>query len=261
MRVLNFVIDAASATSTDNIALVNQILFVGSAATTLQPVARFLNIRPETVKKKVTVAQTLQKTTVTFTGTSNSQTYSLRIMSLDPVTQVLDVQTYTITTPATGTVSATTIANQFNAVIDADANARVAATGGATLVLDAVTGYAAFTVTAPLVGDGTATIAYTGGANVAGVYPFGLTPYYDLQRWGLVAGDYTGSTAGYSRYRFVADQQAAEVNTLTAEQPAIVNIWINTDSANAAALITAADAIFALAVYNRESVELGVQAI
>lgn len=259
MRVLNFVIDAAAAASTDNIALVNQILYIGSAATTKQPVCRFLNIRPESVKKKITVAETLQITEVTVTGTSNSQTYSLMVRSLNPITQDYDIQTYTIQTPATGAVTATTIADQFDAMIDADTNAKVTSNNVAGLItLTAITGYATFTVTAPLQGDGTVAVAYTGGGTAAGVYPFGLTPYYDLQRWGLVAGDYTGSTAGYTRYQFVADQQAAEVNTLTAQQPALVNIWINTDDAQSGALVTAADAIFAQAVYNRETVELTI---
>lgn len=43
--------------------------------------------------------------------------------------------------------------------------------------------------------------------------------------------------------------QLAENNTFTVQQPAKVNVWINTDSANAAALVTAIDVIWNAATY------------
>lgn len=259
MRIENYIMDTINATTTQSFDEVNQIIYISNGATaTKSPVARYLNVRPDSVKKRVAAAEVLQVATTTFVGTANGSTYQIKVMSTSGTSDAIITRTYTITTPSTGTITATSIAAQFAAAITADSAAYVTATSGATLVITAKAGTPVFTVFVSMAQNGSGSTAYTGGSNVTGVFASGLTPYYDLYRWGIAAGTFTGSTAGYTRYQFIADKWGAEVNTLTAQQPSIVNVWINTDSANAAALITAIDAIWAQATYNRETVELTI---
>lgn len=256
MNTQNYVIDAAAAASTDNVALINQYLHIGATLTTRTPVARELDIRFPVIKK-VAAAEVLQVQDITAVGTSNGVTYSFNVNSYNPVTQGIVTIPVTITTPTTGTVTATTIADQIVAQITANANSHVTASNVAGVVtLTAKTGYATFQLKVVNQGDGTGTLTITDPPTTAGVIAFGLTPYTDLLRAGLQTGQFTGSTAGYSLYTFVVDQLYAETNAVTTQHPSIINIWINTDDAQAAALITAIDALFNVAAYNAQEFDL-----
>lgn len=248
MRILNFVIDVVSATTTDHFVVLNEDLHLGASLTTRTPVCKMLYVRPPVIKK-IAAAEVLQVQVATVTGTSNGVSYSLVVTSYDPTTETPLRITYTITTPTTGTITATTIAAQIVAAITANPNSHVTATNAAgAITITAKTGYATFQLSNGNAGDGTGTMVFT-APSTAGVIPFGLTPYYDLLRQGLVAGQYTGSTAGYTLYTFVADKILAENNAGTYMQPSKVNIFINTDDADAAALIVAIDLVLNAATY------------
>lgn len=249
---INFVIDDASATGSDNFKLDGQFIIIGATLATEVPVCRLLDVQPMSFKKTVAVAQTLQAQVITFTGTTNLITYALTITQLDPIAENFNSFPITITTPATGTISPTTIAEQFRDAINANPQIHIAATGTTTLVLTAETGYATFSIKVVDAGLGTSVAA----ASPAGVYPFGLSPYYDLQRVGLTSSDYTGSTSGYTKYTWVADNLAGLTNYDTTRKPVQVNVFINTDDASAAALITTIDGIFASATYQAGEFEI-----
>ncbi len=249
---INFVLDSVSATGTDNFKLDGQFIVIGTSTTTQVEVCRLLDVQPKSFKKTVAVAETLQAQVVTFTGTTNSITYGLSITQLDPVSENFITVPITLTTPAVGTISPTTIGDQFRTAINSNPQLHIAATGTTTLILTAETGYATFSIDVTNAGLGTSVAA----ASPAGVYPFGKTPYYDLQRVGLTSSDYAGSTAGYTKYTWFADNRAGETNYDMTRKPVQVNLFINTDDADAAALITSIDAVFASASYQAGEFEI-----
>lgn len=256
MRILNYVIDAAAAASTDNFAEINGILHIGSLLTTRTPVNRFLDIRFPVIKQ-VTAAEVLQVQDITVVGTTNGVTYSFLVNSYDPLYEVFRPTPYIIQTPTTGTLTATTIAAQLVALITADPNARVTAANVAGVItVTAKTGYSTFQLKPINAGDGTGTLTVTQPPSTLGVIAFGKTPYLDLQRQGLTSSQYTGSTAGYTLYTYVTEQQYAETNDVTTQHPAKVNIWINTDDAQAAALVTAIDVVFNAAAYRQATFDI-----
>lgn len=257
MRILNFVIDAAEAAAASNVTLINQMVHIGPTLVTRTRVHRLLDVRPGSVVKNVTAAEVLQVQDITAVGTTNGVTYAFTVSSWDPVTQSLLSTTYTITTPTTGTITATTIAVQLVAAITADVNARVTAANVAGVVtVTAKTGYATFQLKVVNQGDGTGTLVVTAAPSTAGVIAFGKAPYLDLQREGLNSTQYTGSTAGYTLYTWVTEILLAENNTHTVHQPAKINIWINMDDAQAAALVTAIDVILNAAAYQPQEFDL-----
>lgn len=255
MNILNYVIDAASGTTTDNVALLNQYIHIGATLTARTPVFRLLDARVPIIKK-VTAAEVLQVQDVTAVGTTNGVTYSFTVTSWYSLLEQMVSITYTITTPTTGAVTATTIAAQLVATITANTNSHVTAANVAGVItLTAKTGYATFRVAINNQGDGTGTLTAS-APSTAGVIAFGKTPYVDLQRWGLTSSQYAGSTAGYTAYFIIAEQLYAETNDVTTQKPSQINIWINTDDADAAALVTAIDLLFNLAAYNAQEFDL-----
>lgn len=249
MNIYNVVIDVVSATTTDHFALINENLHLGATLTTRTPVCMHKDIRTPVIKK-IAAAEVLQVQHIVAVGTTNNVTYSFNVNSYNPATQSIVTIPVTITTPTSGTVTATTIGAQIIAAIAANPNSHVTATAAAgDVTITAKTGYAVFQLKVVNQGDGAGTLTVTNPVTTAGVIAFGLTPYIDLQRQGLVAGQYAGSTAGYTLYTFVADQMFAETNAVTTQHPTVVNIWINNDDADAAALITAIDLVLNAATY------------
>jgi len=250
---LNFVIEnPSSATTTLYLsAAADGVLSIGVSGTASKvPVCNIAtSVIRGTYKKQIAVAQVLQVQTMTFVGTANSVNYQWRVIQMNPLNGQFYDKVYSITTPATGTVSATTIGLQAQAVMRADLQlqASVGVVAGA-VTLTALTGYAVFTLRAIVLGGGLTVAA----ASTAGVYPYGMTPYNDLYKQGCVSplatdnpGSFTGSTAGYTSYTFTFTSDSAQVNTQNQFPEKDLWIWINNDGANAAALITAADTLFA----------------
>ncbi len=252
----NVVIDAASGTTTDNIALIDQVLHVGSALTTRQPVCRLLDIKNGSFKKIASAAESLRIQVVTVAGTANSTDYELEFEIFNLLTQEIQIITVPIRTPDTTSVTATTIGDQFAAAINANSQLHMTAVNAAgAITLTALTGYPVFSVRGTVYPAGGISIA---AASPLGAPPKGRTPYYNLIFPGLVLGsgnyyNFAGSTAGYTQYYFeyYKPNVGSPGNALME-----CNIFINLDDADAAALVTAADAIFALATYNQEAFQV-----
>lgn len=263
MRVLNFVIDAAVATTTNSFKQLAQLLYItngnASGAAKQVPACRFLDIVPNTVTKKVAVAsQTNGTGTVTpLAGASlNGITYAILITQLNILTGTYYTNTYTVTTPVSGTITATTISAQLILAVNADPNIHVlASASGATMLLTAEAGYATFGVTIITIGEG---LTYTAGT--AGVYIFGVTPYTALLIAGLTTPtDFIGSTAGYTRYQWIANVPITPTDTMSTSQPVQFNVFVNQDNAagtQSTDLITAIDAIWAQAAFATGTVKL-----
>ena len=251
INILTFVIDAASATTTDNVKQLQQKLWVGATAAKQVPVCRFLDIIPASYKKKVANAATNGVNTLTFVGTANSTEYAFLVRQYNQATRNFFQKTYSFVTPSNGPVSATTIALQAKGLLDADPQFHgtvAAALGVLTITTEA--GYE-IVVYDNVTGD------VTPAVTTAGVLSYGITPYYALTQYGLVAGtDFTGSTSGYTTYTFDYTVPLAPESTTSQSAVQTCVIFINTDSANAAALITAIDTIFAQAAFITQTVKV-----
>ena len=252
----NVVIDAASGTTTDNIALIDQVLHAGPSLTTRQPICRLLDIKNGSFKKTASAAESLRIQVVTFAGTANAVDYEIEFETYNLLTQEMQIITVPYRTPDAGSVTATTIGDAFAAAINGNTQLHMTAVNAAGAVtLTALTGYPIFTVRATIQPSGGITVAT---ASPLGAPPKGRNPYYNLIFPGLVLGSgsynsFAGSTAGYTQYYF-------EYYKPNVGGPGYAlmecNIFINLDDADAAALVTAADAIFALATYNQEAFQV-----
>ncbi len=252
----NVVIDAAAATSTDNIALIDQVIHAGAALTSRQPICRLLDIKNGSFKKTAAAAESLRIQVVTFAGTANAIDYELEFETYNFSTQEIQIITVPYRTPDAGSVTATTIGDAFAAAINANTQLHMTAANVAGAVtLTALTGYPTFTVRATIQPSGGISIAT---ASPLGAPPKGFTPYYNLIWPGLVLGGtgyngFIGAAAGYTQYYF-------EYYKPNVGGPGYAlmecNIFINLDDAQAAALVTAADAIFAQAAFNQETFQV-----
>lgn len=243
MKNLNFVLDTLSATSTVNFSKTNTpIISIGDGTTDKkQPVCSIYDIKAGSIVKMAAVTSgTAQVTTLTPVGMTNGVTYSFTLNSLNPVTEEYYIHTYTVTTPAVGSITAGSIVNQFVTLVNADPNARVsAANSSSTLVLTAATGYETFSVSISNPGLG-----LTQSTGTPGVYKFGISPYYDLARTGVDTSSILGAAAGYTLYSWVANQPSGQTNMQATSKPYVVNVWVNNSDSNASALVSAIDTIW-----------------
>ncbi len=90
----NVVIDAAAATSTDNIALIDQVIHAGAALTSRQPICRLLDIKNGSFKKTAAAAESLRIQVVTFAGTANAIDYELEFETYNFSTQEIQIPKY-----------------------------------------------------------------------------------------------------------------------------------------------------------------------
>jgi len=171
------------------------------------------------------VTEVLQVTTVTPTAVA-STTYGITISQYDYATGSAIVRQYYYTTAASGD-TATTICNSFRTQINNDAVIKVAATGAATLILTAETGYPQFTV---IFTNGNASLAQVTGT--AGVVAVGTTAA--LARQGI-----TLPSASYTQIHIEYNQK---VGTNLKDQITLASVWdlyISQGATHRAALVTA----------------------
>ncbi len=244
MNRFTIVLDTLSATSTANFTKTNTPIISAGDGTTpakLAPLCSIYDIVPNSViKMAANTSGTAGTGTIAPTGTTNGVTYAVRITQLDPVTQDYYENDYYITTPAAGSVTATTISAQFIAKINNDPNLHItASTSGTDVLLTAAVAYATFDVNVLVLGLG---LTYTAGT--LGVYKFGVTPYYDLARTGVDTTTIVGSASGYTLYSWVANVPDLTSNMEKAGKPTQFNVWVNLSDSNGAALVTAIDAIW-----------------
>lgn len=242
---LAVIVDAVSATTTDHIQSTGGYLYLGRTAALKAPICPTSSYVKGSLKKTIAVGATAQVSTQLFAGTSNSVLYGVTVSQLNRANNTWFIKTYWYQTPSSGTITAAATAQAFKDMYDADAQFKVSVSiSTATLTLTADTGYEIFTqVNVPAsIAAGSVTLATT----TAGVYSKGQTPYYPFQNWDIsTPSNYAGSTAGYTYYQFTINHPSAPVNSLPQAYGMDVLFAINTDDADAAALVTAADAVFA----------------
>lgn len=255
MRTLNVVVDAVSATTTDHFALVNRVLYLGETAAKKRPVMNFLEIQPDSLEFTAAGAATAQVDTFVTTNAvlTNSTLYVIRFVQTnqaDGSTTTIDVP---FQIPATGTYTRALLsALAVVAINGMDALKLTAAVSTDDFTVTGQTGYEIFH--SILVQANGITFTTT----TPGVYAFGRSPYYDLLKQGVETSQYTGSTLGYSCYGWTGTVPLGETNAAANAQKVKVNLWLNTDDADTAALITAINVVWAQAAFNREALELTI---
>lgn len=171
------------------------------------------------------VTEVLQVTTVTPTAVA-STLYGILIEQYDYETGGNITRQYFYETAASGD-TATTICDAFRTAINNDSIIKIAATGAATLILTAETGYPKFTVKFT---NAAASLAQSTGT--AGVVAIGTTAALARQGITLPAASYTQVHIEY----------AQKNGTNLRDQITLASVWdlyINQADANRAALVTA----------------------
>ena len=196
-------------------------------------ICRYLDI--QSVVNQVKVAEVPQVTTLTSVGTTNSITYGIKIVQYLGVALGTKTFPFTVTTPATGTISPTTIHAQFIAQINANSQIKVTASGTTTLILTADAGYPFFGVRATNLGLGFTGFPPT-APTTAGVAARGtaaaITALGGVLNTGGVA--FTGSAYTTTLINFT--KHLAPGNTLDTEQVDGCYLAFNEGSTNYAAL-------------------------
>lgn len=151
VKIPVYIFDTIQATHAD-VALANGWITSKITAAGQQRLMRYLDIM--TVNNQVAVTEVPQVTTLTAAGTTNSVAYGIKIQQYLGPTQGVKTFNFNVTTPATGTISPTTIHAQFIAQINANTQIKVTASGTTTLVLTADAGYPFFAVSLTKIGLG-----------------------------------------------------------------------------------------------------------
>lgn len=208
---------------------------------------RLLDVVPNSVRKlAAVVSETLGVVTVTPTGTFlNSAYYSFSLTQQFPAAQGVNAKTvtktYTILTPSTGTITATTISDQFkNEYLSRETTLLFTtnATGAGTVVITAVAGNPLITgkYNQSVTSGTTMTVVQT----TPGVALVG-TPAL-MQALGVSSALTTGTA--YTMYRFLSYDNIGEINSLRANQHDEVFIWLNQGDADLAATVAVIDEHF-----------------
>lgn len=194
-----------------------------------------------TRKETAITAETLGVITLTPTGAANSLEYGIQLTQLNPgatgTAQKQITKNITVTTPATGAVSATTICDQFKNEyfnVQSTFNVTVNATGAGTLVITAVAGSPFIFAKWLNLGGGASTdlVNTTAGIDTRG------TPT-DMQALGVSSSLTTGT--GYTLYSFRSLHEVGESNRSVETQYEDIYLWLNESMTNYAALITRLD--------------------
>lgn len=204
-------------------------------------VARYLDIEPKNLRKETAIlTETAGVVILTPSAVVNDTIYSFSLTQLNPNATGTEAERITtvisVTTPATGVVSATTVNQQFlDEYFDVTSNPfHVTAVGGATLTLTAEADY-------PILFGA---VYNSGGLvavnnSVAGIDTRGLAA--DLIRLGAPSTLVTGTA--YTLYAIVNNEHIGQNNMMRVNQPENVYIWMDEDAAGYGTWITDMDAI------------------
>lgn len=211
---------------------------------------------------------------VTFTVASAtpaySTTYGIYVIQANPNAQGADpnpiVKYYAVTTPATGTLTPTTVDAQLLALINADSSKHFTAAGGATLVLTAAAGYPILTGGWQQNPDSSTVAQTTVGiqkqGTLAQMYSLGVattgnpaTPPANFSNtiWASGTAGTLADTA-YDAFYFESFENIGENNTLRAAQGNQTVLWIGHSASNRAAFVSILTAILGGFLRNGTSV-------
>lgn len=224
----NIIFDTIQATHAD-IVLADQWITAKTSTSGQEKICKYLNIASEL--NQVKVAEVSQVTTLTPVGTTASIAYGIVIRQWLGTAIGFKSFPIPITTPATGTISATTISAQFIAAVNANTVIKVTASGSATVVLTADAGYPFFYVTIVRTGLG-----LTQAATTAGVAARGLAANVTGAGGVLNTAGVAFTGTAYTQWQLKYFQDLSEGNTLGQRQLQLVNIWLNEGATNYAAL-------------------------
>ncbi len=216
------------------------------------PWIKFTDVLTNGVKKETAItSETLGVVTFTVAAATPafSTVYSLNLQIENPApTGTQDAvisKVITITTPAVGTLTPTTVSDQFRAAINAQLGTYVLATGTTTLIVTALAGY-------PFLSGGWAVNpdASTVVQTTLGIEKRGTPTYMAYLGVGdnaqtIWASGTRGTLAG-SAYTLYAVQVANAIGTdhsFRANQLAVTCLWINESATNASTLVTDIDGI------------------
>ena len=214
----NYIVAANTVVATDIVLDAGILSFGVPAATALRPICDFQDLIPGACKIIAGVAEVVQIDTITFTAVASTD-YIFRIEQWDATNQVMIKRSYPYTSLPSGD-TATTIGNAFRTAINADPRIKVAATGTTTLILTAEAGYPTFT---------TYNIEPTATALVltqAGVVAIGTTAALALQ------GVTVGAGLTYTTVHLVYNANGIPMNSLQANQPYVLDIYIDEASSD-----------------------------
>jgi hypothetical protein len=214
------VLDTVQAAAAD-LGIANQQISFGNPKV---PIAKWPTLIAGQCYIQASVAETPQVTTLTPTA-ANSSTYTFFIQQYNINTGETITRYYTYTTAASGD-NATSICNAFRSQINADPIIQITATGAATLILTADTGYPIFTVTITATGGGLVQAATTPGVRSKNLQA-------DLARQGI-----TVSGAAYTRWHIEFSNFQGTSNTIAQSQPKVWEAFINEADADSGALVT-----------------------
>jgi len=211
-------------------------------------VGRYLDFTQTSwVKETAITSETAGVVTYTPTTPLNSTTYSFTLTQLVPSAQGVSPKVITklisVTTPATGSITATTICNQIKNEFFAG-QITTYSTGEFQLTTNAL---AAGTVVMTASSGSPILFAswYNSGGGVAGDL-INTTPGVNTRGLpaNLIAAGVPSATASGTSYTLYAGQNKEHTgfnNTMQVNQPEEIYIWLNSDMTNFAALITRMD--------------------
>lgn len=234
--IRHIVLNTLQASAADLI-VKNQWAYIDS-----EPLGRVMDLEGGATRKELAVTSA---TPAVWTYTPpagallNSQNYGLRVTQWFPgaegVEQKYITRDLVITTPATGTITATSIANQFrNEIFTSTSPFDITASGTTTLILTASSTNPIVVVSWLNFGAGASTDL---GETTTGIATRG-TPAA-MQALGVSSDDTTGTA--YTLYSFAGDPPTGKSNSMRVNQYEVVYLWINQSATNYAAFITRMD--------------------
>lgn len=226
------VFDTIQATHAD-VVLANQKITAKTSAAGQEFICLYKDLIAGGVSIQAKVAETSQVTTLTAVGTTNSITYSIKITQYLGLALGTKTWSFVVTTPATGTISPTTIGDQFRTQINANTQIKVTASGTTTLILTADAGYPFFTCKLINLGLGLTAAATTPGVAARGLAA-NLTANGAVLNTAGVA--FTGSA--YTQMTFNYTKSLAPGNTSATNQIDGCDFWFNEAATNFADLVT-----------------------
>jgi len=202
---------------------------------------KYDDIQPNTIIKETAITSATAGV-ITFTvgaNPANSATYKLQFSQQIPTsstqgTSTTVPKTYTVVTPATGTPTATTVADQFRLQFTAEGTTYVTASGTATLIITANTNY-------PIIYGGAWVLDGSGTASTVTQTTTGINIRGTGAALVAIGAPATTTGAAYTIYYKLGFENIGENNTMRVNQGWQTMLAILESATNYSALISAID--------------------